>query len=80
MKKMKMKQKVVAILEKLRLSSLVFVELMKGGNSMLVKYLASTILDGLMTLDEIKNKKLRKLVKAELDKMGLADVVEEDKQ
>lgn len=77
---MKMKQKVVAILEKLRLSSLVFVELMKGGNSMLVKYLASTILDGLMTLDEIKNKKLRKLVKAELDKMGLADVVEEDKQ
>jgi hypothetical protein len=58
----------------------VFVELMKGGNSMLVKYLALTILDGLMTLDEIKNKKLRKLVKAELDKMGLADVVEEDKQ
>lgn len=77
---MKMKQKVVAILEKLRLSSFVFVELMKGGNSMPVKYLALTILDGLMTLDEIKNKKLRKLVKAELDKMGLADVVEEDKQ
>ena len=77
---MKMKQKVVAILEKLRLSSLVFLELMKGGNSMLVKYLALTILDGLMTLEEIKNKKLRELVKTELDKMGLADVVEEDKQ
>lgn len=75
-----MKKKVVAVLEKLQLSSLVFIELMKGGNSMIVKYLVLTILDGLMTLDEIKNKKLRKLVKAELDKMGLAEVVEEDKQ
>lgn len=75
-----MKKKVVAVLEKLQLSSLVFLEIMKGGNSMMVKYLALTILDGLMTLDEIKNKKLRKLVKAELDKMGLAEVVAEDKQ
>ena len=72
-----MKQKVTAVLEKLRLSSLVFIELMKGGNSMIVKYLALTILDGLMTLDEIKNKRLRKLVKAELDKMGLAEVAED---
>lgn len=77
---MKMKKKVVAVLEKLQLSSLIFLEIMKGGNSMMVKYLALTILDGLMTLDEIKNKKLRKLVKAELDKMGLAEVVAEDKQ
>jgi hypothetical protein len=53
---------------------------MKGGNTMIVKYLAVTILDGLMTLEEIKNKKLRELVKTELDKMGLAEVVEEDKQ
>ena len=75
-----MKKKVVAVLEKLQLSSVIFLEIMKGGNSMMVKYLALTILDGLMTLDEIKNKKLRKLVKAELDKMGLAEVVEEDKQ
>ena len=75
-----MKQKVVAVLEKLQLSSLIFLEIMKGGNSMIVKYLALTILDGLMTLDEIKNKKLRKLVQAELDKMGLAEVTEEDKQ
>lgn len=75
-----MKKKVVAVLEKLQLSSMIFLEIMKGGNSMIVKYLALTILDGLMTLDEIKNKKLRKLVKAELDKMGLAEVVEEDKQ
>lgn len=74
-----MKKKVVAVLEKLQLSSIIFLEIMKGGNSMMVKYLALTILDGLMTLDEIKNKKLRKLVKAELDKMGLAEVVE-DKQ
>lgn len=72
-----MKKKVVAVLEKLQLSSLVFLEIMKGGNSMMVKYLALTILDGLMTLDEIKNKKLRKLVKAELDKMGLAEVAED---
>lgn len=76
---MKMKKKVTAVLEKLQLSSLIFLEIMKGGNSMMVKYLALTILDGLMTLDEIKNKKLRKLVKAELDKMGLAEVAE-DKQ
>lgn len=75
-----MKKKVVAVLEKLQLSSMIFLEIMKGGNSMIVKYLALTILDGLMTLDEIKNKKLRKLVKAELDKMGLAEVVAEDKQ
>lgn len=72
-----MKKKVVAVLEKLQLSSMIFLEIMKGGNSMMVKYLALTILDGLMTLDEIKNKKLRKLVKAELDKMGLAEVVED---
>lgn len=72
-----MKKKVVALLEKLQLSSLIFLEMMKGGNSMMVKYLALTILDGLMTLDEIKNKKLRKLVKAELDKMGLAEVAED---
>ena len=77
---MKMKKKVVVVLEKLRLSSLIFLEILKGGDSMMVKYLALTILDGLMTLDEIKNKKLRKLVQAELDKMGLAAVVEEDKQ
>lgn len=75
-----MKKKVVAVLEKLQLSSMIFLEIMKGGNSMIVRYLALTILDGLMTLDEIKNKKLRKLVKAELDKMGLAEVVAEDKQ
>lgn len=75
-----MKKKVVAVLEKLQLSSLIFLEIMKGGNIMIVRYLALTILDGLMTLDEIKNKKLRKLVKAELDKMGLAEVVAEDKQ
>lgn len=72
-----MKKKVVAVLEKLQLSSLIFLEIMKGGNTMIVKYLALTILDGLMTLDEIKNKKLRKLVKAELDKMGLAEVAED---
>ena len=75
-----MKKKVVAVLEKLQLSSMIFLEIMKGGNTMIIRYLALTILDGLMTLDEIKNKKLRKLVKAELDKMGLAEVVTEDKQ
>jgi len=59
---------------------MIFLEMMKGGNSMMIKYLALTILDGLMTLEEIKNKKLRELVKTELDKMGLAEVVEEDKR
>lgn len=44
---------------------------------MMVRFLALTILDGLMSLDEIKNKKLRRLVKAELDKMGVGEVAEE---
>ena len=70
-----MKKKVVAVLEKLQLSSMIFLEIMKGGNSMMVKYLALTILDGLMKLEDIKNKKLRKLVKAEIEKMGLSEVV-----
>ena len=45
---------------------------------MMIKILVANILDGLMTLDQIKNKKLRKLVEAELRKMGLTDVIDEN--
>lgn len=67
-----MKEKV----QTFRLSSMIFIAMMKGGNSMMIHFLALNILDGLLTLEEIKNKKLRKLVKAELDKMGVGEVAE----
>lgn len=70
-------QKILKALEHFHLSSAIFLEILKGGESMMVRFLALTILDGLMSLDEIKNKKLRRLVKAELDKMGVGEVAEE---
>lgn len=62
----------------IRLTSVIILALLKGGGNMMIKILVSNILDGLMTLDQIKNKKLRKLVEAELRKMGLADVIDEN--
>lgn len=64
-------------MQRLHLSSVIFFEILKGGDGMMVRYLALTILDGLMTLDEIKNKKLRRLVKAELEKLGVGELAEE---
>ncbi len=61
----------------IRLTSAIILALLKGGGNMMIKILVANILDGLMTLDQIKNKKLRKLVEAELRKMGLADVIDE---
>ncbi|WP_455938691.1 hypothetical protein [Gemella morbillorum] len=61
----------------IRLTSVIILALLKGGGNMMIKILVANILDGLMTLDQIKNKKLRKLVEAELRKMGLADVIDE---
>ena len=62
----------------IRLTSVIILALLKGGGNMMIKILVANILDGLMTLDQIKNKKLRKLVEAELRKMGLADVIDEN--
>lgn len=62
----------------IRLTSAIILALLKGGGNMMIKILVANILDGLMTLDQIKNKKLRKLVEAELRKMGLADVIDEN--
>ena len=62
----------------IRLTSAIILALLKGGGIMMIKILVANILDGLMTLDQIKNKKLRKLVEAELRKMGLADVIDEN--
>lgn len=62
----------------IRLTSAIILALLKGGGNMMIKILVANILDGLMTSDQIKNKKLRKLVEAELRKMGLADVIDEN--
>lgn len=62
----------------IRLTSAIILALLKGGGNMMIKILVANILDGLMTLDQIKNKKLRKLVEAELRKMGLTDVINEN--
>lgn len=74
--KKQLMEKVQTFKEALGLSSLIFLATMKGGNSMMIHFLALNILDGLLTLEEIKNKKLRKLVKAELDKMGVGEVAD----
>lgn len=63
----------------IRLTSAIILALLKGGGNMMIKILVANILDGLMTLDQIKNKKLRKLVEAELRKLGLAEVIDEHK-
>lgn len=65
------------VVNNIRLTSAIILALLKGGGTMMIKILVANILDGLMTLDQIKNKKLRKLVEAELRKMGLADVIDE---
>ena len=62
----------------IRLTSAIILALLKGGGNMMIKILVANILDGLMTLEQIKNKKLRKLVEAELRKMGLTDVIDEN--
>lgn len=72
----KMRKKVTAVLERLKLSSVVFLATLKGGDDMMVKYLVSCILSGDLTLEEIKNKKLLKLVKAELEKAGLSELAD----
>lgn len=77
MRKKQQNQKILNLFQRLHLSSAIFLEILKGGDTMMVRFLALTILDGLMTLDEIKNKKLRRLVKAELEKMGVGEVAEE---
>lgn len=66
------------VVNNIRLTSVIILALLKGGGNMMIKILVANILDGLMTLDQIKNKKLRKLVEAELRKMGLADVIDEN--
>lgn len=70
-------KKLMGVANNIRLTSAIILALLKGGGNMMIKILVANILDGLMTLDQIKNKKLRKLVEAELRKMGLADVIDE---
>ena len=55
----KMKKKVLEILQKLKLSSAIISEILKGGDNMMITFLALNVVDGLNTLDDFKNKKLR---------------------
>jgi hypothetical protein len=72
----KMKKKVLEILQKLKLSSAIISEILKGGDNMMITFLALNVVDGLNTLDDFKNKKLRRLVEKELIRMGYKELVE----
>ena len=54
----KTKKKVLEILQKLKLSSLIISQILKGGDNMMITFLALNVVDGLNTLDDFKNKKL----------------------
>ena len=71
-----MKKKVLEILQKLKLSSAIISEILKGGENMMITFLALNVVDGLNTLDDFKNKKLRRLVEKELIRLGYAELVE----
>lgn len=72
----KTKKKVMEILQKFKLSSLIISQIMKGGDNMMITFLALNVVDGLNTLDDFKNKKLRRLVEKELIRLGYAELVE----
>lgn len=43
---------------------------------MMITFLALNVVDGLNTLDDFKNKKLRRLVEKELIRLGYGELVE----
>ena len=44
----------------------------------MVTYIAMAIIDGVYTLEEIKNKRVRRLVEKELEKLKMAEVIKTD--
>ena len=83
-KKEKLKEqltkKMALLKQALSLSSAIIKDAMKGGGEMtMVTYIAMAILDGVYTLEEIKNPKVRRMVKKELEKLKMSAVVEADK-
>ena len=69
----------MALGQALSLSKAIILESMKGGSTMsMVTYLAMAILNGDYTLEEIKNKRVRRLVEKELEKLKMAEVTKTD--
>lgn len=73
----KMKARLLELLQRLNISAAIIAEIMKGGGTMTYTFLALNVIQGLNTLDDFKNKRLRKLVEKELIKMGYAELVEQ---
>ena len=73
----KMKARLLELLQRLNISAAIIVEIMKGGGTMTYTFLALNVIQGLNSLDDFKNKRLRKLVEKELIKMGYAELVEQ---
>lgn len=73
----KMKARLLELLQRLNISAAIIAEIMKGGGTMTYTFLALNVVQGLNSLDDFKNKRLRKLVEKELIKMGYAELVEQ---
>lgn len=75
---MKLKAKVLEILERLGVSLAIINEIMKGGGNMKYTLLALNVIDGLNKLSDFKNKRLRKLVEKEIIRLGYAELLEKE--
>lgn len=73
----KMKARLLELLQRLNISAAIIAEIMKGGGTMTYTFLALNVVQGINSLDDFKNKRLRKLVEKELIKMGYAELVEQ---
>lgn len=73
----KMKARLLELLQRLNISATIIAEIMKGGGTMTYTFLALNVVQGINSLDDFKNKRLRKLVEKELIKMGYAELVEQ---
>lgn len=73
----KMKARLLELLQRLNISAAIIAEIMKGGGTMTYTFLALNVIQGINTLDDFKNKRLRKLVEKELIKMGYEELVEQ---
>lgn len=73
----KMKARLLELLQRLNISAAIIAEIMKGGGTMTYTFLALNVVQGINSLDDFKNKRLRKLVGKELIKMGYAELVEQ---
>lgn len=73
----KMKARLLELLQRLNISAAIIAEIMKGGGTMTYTFLALNVVQGINSLDDFKNKRLRKLVEKELIKMCYAELVEQ---